>query len=89
MSIEQLIGRVVASEIRKTYRLEKEEEAKPIKPLIEPELPHNYPVHPGYFYVVNGQVIESPISGDVAKLRRVLNLPYAAVCRCDIYSRQI
>jgi len=89
MSIEQLIGRVVAGEIRMAYRLEKEEKDMIIKPLSEPELPHDYPVHPGYFYVVNGQVIESPISGDVAKLRRVLNLPYAAVCRCDIYSRQI
>jgi hypothetical protein len=50
-------------------------------------LPDNYPVYPGYYYVCDGNVMESPIRGDVLKLK--FRLAVKEVRRCNLMDRGI
>ena len=56
-------------------------------PLNEPELPDNYPIYGGYWYVADG----TPIRSD---WHRITAAQFKAktgtkvLCRCDIYGRQ-
>ncbi len=60
----------------------------------EPEeypLEDNYRVYPDYFYVADGKVIRSDITGTVAELRLDLNRrgwPAQVITNCDIFVRQ-
>lgn len=53
--------------------------------LNEPVLADDYPVYPGYFYVVDGNPITSPIQGNVRYLKHVMNAK--EVRRCDAVKR--
>ena len=59
--------------------------------LKEPKLDDDYPVFPGYYYVVDEQVIESFVEGTVRDLRRWLiqntDLKAETVTRCDLLGR--
>lgn len=50
-------------------------------------LPDDYPVYPGYYYVGDEVVIESPIKGDVAQLKRTLNCK--EIRNCKLIDRNI
>ncbi len=49
-------------------------------------LPDDYPVHWGYAYVADDEVVESDIEGTVAELKRNLNAK--EIRRCSIIKRQ-
>lgn len=51
----------------------------------EEVLPDNYPVHPDYFYVCDGEVRRSPVSGYVADLKQEMGC--SEVRNCDLASR--
>lgn len=53
----------------------------------EPILPDNYPVHAGYLYVVDGEPINSDISGTVADLKRITG--GKEIRGCDIAARNL
>lgn len=61
--------------------------------LNEPILEDDFPVHPGYFYVVDDRVICSDISGNVHRLKIDVQSYYGlsaeTVKRCDINGRMI
>jgi hypothetical protein len=56
--------------------------------LNEPILPDDYPIHEGYLYVINDEVIESPITGTIKNLKTLLKLKDTEIRRCDIYGRR-
>lgn len=53
----------------------------------EPILEGNYPVYPGYLYVVDGDVVASEIDGDVNRLKTCLKAN--EVRRCDMAARNL
>lgn len=55
------------------------------KELDEPILEDTYPVYWTYFYVVDGEVIQSDIQGTVLDLKRELGAK--EIKRCDMYGR--
>ena len=64
--------------------------ARPDSVLDEPLLDDEHPVYAGYLYVADDKVVESMITGTVAKLRRDLEThgrSAGAIRRCDMVSR--
>ena len=55
------------------------------KELNEPVLEDNYMVYMDYYYVADGNVIQSPVGGNVARLKAAG--PYKEIRRCDIVGR--
>jgi hypothetical protein len=53
----------------------------------EPILADDYPVYPGYAYVVDGKVILSDIEGNVGRLKKVMKA--TEVRRCDLSARDL
>lgn len=58
----------------------------------ERELPDNYPVYAGFFYVINNRVWQSPISTTVQTIKNRLafeGLQVTSFKSCDIMARNL
>lgn len=56
----------------------------------EHKLDDDYPVFPCYWYLANGEPIESPVQGNVRRLRAALDLPETTeIRRCDAVARRL
>ena len=55
--------------------------------LRERELEDNYPIHPGYLYVVDGKPWQSPESMTAGELKR--RGKFSSVMSCDIKGRNL
>ena len=55
--------------------------------LDEPVLDDDYPIYPGYMYVVDGEVMRSLFSGTVADIKREFKC--VEVRRCDLVGREL
>lgn len=53
----------------------------------EPVLENDYPVYPGYLYVADGEVVQSPVEGNVRRLERAVNA--TEIRRCDMAARDL
>jgi hypothetical protein len=53
-------------------------------------LPDDYPVHAGFWYIVNGKPVNSNVSGTVKDLRSNLKLEfYYEIRRCNVIKRKL
>lgn len=55
--------------------------------LDEPELEDDYPVNAGYWYVVDGKPLSSPITGTVKRLKVAMKA--TVIRRCDAVKRDL
>lgn len=55
--------------------------------LNEPELPDDYPIYGGYWYVADGKPIQSDYH-NITAARFKQHIGAKVLCRCDIYGRQ-
>lgn len=59
----------------------------------ERELPDDYPIYPGYLYVINGEVIRSylPNQTTVGEMKKVFKTvkPITSFTNCDIKARNL